>query len=273
MVKSASKERSFRMKIGFIGLGQMGSAVARAVAKSQEGDFLLSNHNQDKAKALQADIGGEVVSNQAIAQSGDLIFLGVKPNILAPLLEDLTKKNQVKDETVWVSMAAGIQLDRLAEFVPQDRLIRMMPNTPLRLGAGMTTYTCYNPDLIPLFEDLMAQSGEVKFLDEKAMDAATAIAGCGPAFAYQFIEALIDVGIQNGLTYDDSKLLASQTLLGAGHMVKSLDDHPAQLRHQVTSPGGSTIAGSVSLEKNKFRHAIIDAVNSALAQNQKLGED
>ena len=90
MAKSGNKERSFRMKIGFIGLGQMGSAVARAVAKSQEGDFLLSNHNQDKAKALQADIGGEVVSNQAIAQSGDLIFLGVKPNILAVSYTHLT---------------------------------------------------------------------------------------------------------------------------------------------------------------------------------------
>ena len=117
----------------------------------------------------------------------------------------------------------------------------------------------------------MANSGKILEIQESLMDAATAVAGCGPAFVYQFIEALGDAGVQNGLSRSQAIEMAAQTVLGSAQMVLATGQHPAQLRDAVTSPGGSTIAGVVELEKNGFRYAAISAVNAALKRNQELG--
>ncbi len=140
-------------------------------------------------------------------------------------------------------------IDSLAEFVSADKLIRIMPNTPVAIGQGMTTYSLVNPELAPLLEQILEKSGKVQQVPESLIDAATAIAGRGPAFVYQMIESLTDAGVQNGLTAQDAKILAAQTLAGTAQMVLTSDKHPAQLRQEVTSPGGSTIAGVVALEK------------------------
>ncbi len=147
-----------------------------------------------------------------------------------------------------------------------------MPNTPVAIGQGMTTYSVVNQELAPLLEQILEKSGKVQQVPEKLIDAATAIAGCGPAFVYQMIEALTDAGVQNGLTAEDAKILAAQTLAGTAQMVLSSDKHPAQLRQEVTSPGGSTIAGVVALEKEGFRYAVITAVAAALKKTRKLGK-
>lgn len=258
------------MKVGFIGIGNMGGAVARAVAKRDHFDLLLTNHNQEKAEKLKQDIGGDILSNQDIIQEADVIFLGLKPHLIMPFLEENRSLVDQAKDTVWISMAAGLSTDRLSQVLDADQLIRMMPNTPVSIGSGMTTFSTMNPNLVALFEDLMAESGSVKILPEADIDAASALAGCGPAFVYQFIESLIDAGIQNGLSYEDSKTLASQTLIGASQMVQESGLHPGELRHQVTSPGGTTIAGVVALEQNNFRYAVIDAVNQAVAKNSDL---
>lgn len=170
-------------------------------------------------------------------------------------------------------MAAGVPLDSLAAFVSADKVIRIMPNTPVAIGQGMTTYSLVNQNLAPLLEQILEKSGKVQQVPESLIDAATAIAGCGPAFVYQMIEALTDAGVQNGLTAQDAKVLAAQTLAGTAQMVLTSDKHPAQLRQEVTSPGGSTIAGVVALEKEGFRYAIIKAVAAALKKTRKLGKN
>ncbi len=260
------------MKIGFIGLGNMGAALAQAVSQQADTQLLLSNHNPAKAQALQAQLGGQLFSNREIAERAEVIFLGVKPYLVQSVLSGLQEQISQNSSAIWISMAAGATLDSLAEYVSADKLIRIMPNTPVAIGQGMTTYSVVNQELAPLLEQILEKSGKVQQVPEKLIDAATAIAGCGPAFVYQMIEALTDAGVQNGLTAEDAKILAAQTLAGTAQMVLSSDKHPAQLRQEVTSPGGSTIAGVVALEKEGFRYAIIKAVAAALKKTRKLGK-
>ncbi|MCP1639024.1 pyrroline-5-carboxylate reductase [Streptococcus gallinaceus] len=260
------------MKIGFIGLGNMGSAIATAVAKLEKHDFLLSNHNPEKAASLQDVIGGQLMTNADIASQAEVIFLGVKPHLIGKALTDLADAIAVNPQAIWISMVAGLTLADLQEYLPADNLIRIMPNTPVAIGQGMTTYAVENPQLAPLVEDLLAASGVVAQVPEDQIDAATAIAGCGPAFVYVFIDALMQAGLQNGLSADLAKKLAAQTLLGSAQLVLESGIHPAQLRDQVTSPGGSTIAGLVALEEHNFRYATLSGVNQALAKTRTLGK-
>ena len=260
------------MKIGFIGLGNMGAAILEAVAKTGPHELLLSDQNQEKLAALADRFQGKISNNQEIASQAQVIFLGLKPHLVGPVLSDLASSIAENPSAIWISMAAGVRLDQLAAYLPAEQIVRMMPNTPVAIGQGMTTFATSQAENARLFEDLMAQSGLVKQLPENLMDAATAIAGCGPAFIYELIEAMSAAGIQNGLSAQDAQLLASQTVLGAAQMVLESDQHPAQLRDQVTSPGGSTIAGLVALTQAGFQAATIQGVNQALERTRELGQ-
>ncbi len=257
------------MKVGFIGLGNMGSAIARAVAKCDDVSLFLSSHNPEKAGKLQAEIGGQLLDNAQVAAESDVVFLGVKPYQVASTIKEIGEGSN--NGNIWISMATGVSLETLAKLLPGHDLVRMMPNTPVAIGQGMTSYTSQSNKAKEVFKDLMAYSGKVVEIQEGLMDAATAVAGCGPAFVYQFIEALGDAGVQNGLSRSQAIEMAAQTVLGSAQMVLESGQHPAQLRDAVTSPGGSTIAGVVELEKNGFRYAAISAVNAALKRNQELG--
>lgn len=261
------------MKVGFIGLGHMGAALAEAVAGVAQVELLLSNHNPQKAGALQQRLGGCLLSNAAIVEQADVIFLGVKPHQVYPLLQELLAHPQSNPSAIWVSLAAGIQLADLAKIVPAEHLVRIMPNTPVAVGEGMTTYALTNQEWAPLIEELLAGSGLVQQVPERLLDAATAIAGCGPAFVYQFIEALMDAGIQQGLPAQEAKVLAAQTLSGTAQLLLQSKKHPAELRQEVTSPGGATIAGVVALEKAGFRHAVMTAVSKAFKRTKQLGKE
>ena len=260
------------MKIGFIGLGNMGAAILEAVSKTGPHELLLSDQNQEKLAALADRFQGKISNNQEIASQAQVIFLGLKPHLVGPVLSDLASSIAENPSAIWISMAAGVRLGQLAAYLPAQQIIRMMPNTPVAIGQGMTTFATSQAENARLFEDLMAQSGLVKQLPENLMDAATAIAGCGPAFIYELIEAMSAAGIQNGLSAQDAQLLASQTVLGAAQMVLESDQHPAQLRDQVTSPGGSTIAGLVALTQAGFQAATIQGVNQALERTRELGQ-
>ena len=257
------------MKVGFIGLGNMGGAIAKAAAKVDGVDLLLSSHNPVKAGKLQEEIGGELASNQEVAAKSDVVFLGVKPYQVGAVISDLG--SAVDNHALWISMATGVALSDLAQLLPGHDLVRMMPNTPVSIGEGMTSFTAKSAEGRDLFKRLLAKSGQVVEIPESLMDAATAVAGCGPAFVYQFIEAMGDAGVQNGLSRQDAIEMAAQTVLGSAKMVLATGQHPAQLRDAVTSPGGSSIAGVVALERDGFRYATIDAINSALKRNQELG--
>lgn len=266
------------MKVGFIGLGNMGAAIAESVAK-QDVDLLLSNHSLVKAERLASQLErASLATNADIATSCQVIFLGVKPYQVADLLEGLEEAIFKNPQALWVSMAAGLSIAKISAYLPDPAgLIRMMPNTPVAIGQGMTTFSLSSGERAnhdrETFRYLLAQSGKLQQLPESQLDAATGIAGCGPAYVYQFIEALADAGVQNGLGRSEALFLASQTLRGAAQMILDSGQHPAVLRDQVTSPGGATIAGLAALEEKGFRHATITAVNRAVERTKDLGKD
>lgn len=259
------------MKVGFIGLGNMGSALARCISHVSGVELLLSTYHLESATALKDEIGGTLLPNEEIIAQADYIFLGIKPQMLRSFSNELADNITQQPQITWVSMLAGVTIETLQTVLATHNIVRIMPNTPVSIGKGMTTITSNNEQLLEHVSKLLAKSGEIMPLPEQLMDSATAIAGCGPAFVYTFIEALADAGVKYGLPRELALKLAAQTVSGAGDMVLKSNTHPAALRDAVCSPGGSTISGVVALEENGFRHATIEAVSKAVARTKKLG--
>ena len=263
------------MKIGFIGLGNMGASLAKAVWKARNTDtILLSNLSQDKVDTFIASYGGQASSNEEIFAEADVIFLAVKPAQISSLLTEFQYILEKRQSLLLISMAAGVRLEKLASLVPsQHRFIRMMPNTPVSIGQGVISYAlsanCQVDDK-EVFCQLLKHAGLLFEISEGLIDAATGLAGCGPAFVYLFIEALADAGVQTGLPRETALQMAAQTVLGAGQLVLESKQHPGVLKDQVCSPGGSTIAGVASLEAHAFRGIVMEAVNKAYKRTKKL---
>ena len=267
------------MKIGFIGLGNMGGSLARLVAQEERfrSELLLANRSRNKAEKIAAEVGGQPVSNAEVFAQAEVIFLGIKPAQFADFLADYQEILDKRDSLLLVSMAAGLSLEILEKLTPSHhRWIRIMPNTPVAVGEGVISYALsqqVNQADEDLLQEILSSAGLLLKLEEKQLDAATALAGCGPAFVYLFIEALADAGVRAGLSRDISLELAKQTLLGAAKLSQVSVQHPAQLKDQVCSPGGSTIEGVASLEENAFRGTVMDAVQAAYKRTQELGDN
>ena len=190
------------MKIGFIGLGNMGGGLARVVARQKKHQILLANRSSEKAKQIANEVGGEPVTNEVIFEQANVIFLGVKPNQFADLLQEYQVILEKRSSVLLISMAAGLTLQQLEALVPtQHRLIRIMPNTPVAVGDGVISYALSDEATEQdehLLCELLDLAGLLVHLKEQQLDAATAVAGCGPAFVYLFLEALADAGVQTG---------------------------------------------------------------------------
>lgn len=262
--------------IGFIGCGNMGGAIAEAVSKTDVySKILLSDAFADKAKQLAEKIGGTVSDNSEIAETADIIFLGVKPQMLADAISEIKEKVTAR-EAVIVSMAAGVEIGRLeALFSSPVAIIRIMPNTPVAVGEGMVLY-CNNDKVtaasLDEFRAAMEFSGKLDAIPEKMIDAASALSGCGPAFVYMFIEALADGGVACGLPRDKALTYATQTLLGSSKLLSTSGKHPGELKDAVCSPGGSTIMGVKALESGSMRGTVINAVTDAFIKTKELGK-
>jgi pyrroline-5-carboxylate reductase len=203
------------------------------------------------------------------------VFLGVKPQMMAGVLSPLQPIFAEK-KPILVSMAAGLSLAQIESFAGTSLpIIRIMPNTPAAVGMGMITYdtnAAVTPELTADFLQDMAQAGTFDALPEKLMDAATAVAGCGPAYMYMMIEAMADGAVVCGLPRDKAMRYAAATMAGAAQMVLQSGQHPGALKDAVCSPGGSTIAGVSVLEQRAFRGAVMDCVKAAYKRNQELGK-
>ena len=262
--------------IGFIGTGNMGSAIAWAAAWSKQSDrVLLSNRTQAKAEALAAQLPGAAPStNEEIARTAQMIFLGVKPQMVQLVLSPLEPiLRQRKDRFILVTMAAGLSCERIRDIVDMDcPVIRMMPNTPASIGAGVIQYCGLGVTMEELdsFAALLAPAGLVDPVPEGLIDAASAVSGCGPAFAYLFLEALADGGVACGLPREKAVAYAAQMAEGAARMVLESGKHPGELKDAVCSPGGTTIQGVRTLEERGFRAAAMDAVIAAYEKTLKL---
>ncbi len=260
--------------IGFIGTGNMGAAVAKAVSASVSGTLLLTNRTPAKAQALAGALpNAAVVSNTEAAQRSDLLFLCVKPHIVPDVLEEIKDVLAArKDRFVICSMATAGTCARIRELVGDYPVIRIMPNTPTAVGCGVTEYCSVGVTDAELaqFRTLMAAAGILDPLDESLMDAASAVSGCGPAYAYLFAEALADGGVACGLPRAKAQLYAAGMLEGAAKMLRESGCHSGQLKDAVCSPGGSTIQGVRALEEAGFRGAVMDAVIAAYEKTIRM---
>lgn len=264
--------------IGFIGTGNMGGALAIAAAKAINPEFIvLSNRTAAKAEALASKLNCRVATKEQIASECTFLFLGVKPQQMGALLDELSPiLAQRKNEFVLVTMAAGLTMERIQTMAGGTYpVIRIMPNTPCAVGEGVIMYDKtenVSDAALELFLEDMRFAGVLDHLPESLIDAGSAVAGCGPAYAAMFLEALADGGVACGLPRQKALLYASQMLLGTAKLALETGKHPGQLKDEVCSPGGSTIAGVRALEDGAFRAAVIDAVKRAHERNQELGK-
>lgn len=263
------------MTFGFIGCGNMGGAIARAVCGAVGGEHvLLANKTHAKAERLAEELGCRVGDNQDAALC-DFVFLGVKPHLMEGMLACV--QGQLKEsKPILVTMAAGLTMARIREMAGGNYpVIRIMPNTPSAIGQGMIQYCMLDvpPAAEEAFLGAMAPAGRLDALQENLIDAASAVSGCGPAFACMFIEALADGGVACGLPRDKAIAYAAQMLSGSAQLVLQSGKHPGALKDAVCSPGGSTIQGVRTLEQNGFRGAVTDAVIAAFEKTKDLGKN
>ena len=263
--------------IGFLGCGNMGGAIARAVCKAADPQNVwLANRTAAKAEALAAELGCNTTINDEVAGRCDLIFLAVKPQmmeeLLAPLRFTLAER---PGRFVLCSMAAGLSIARIQEMAGGDcPVIRIMPNTPASVGAGMIQYCTSNvtAEEEAEFLKLMAPAGRLDAVPESLIDAASCVSGCGPAWVYQFIEALADGGVACGLPRAKAQEYAAQMVLGSAKLVLESGQHPGALKDAVCSPGGSTIQGVRVLEEKGLRGAVMDAVIASYNKTTEMGK-
>lgn len=264
------------MKIGFIGAGNMGGALASAVAVCEDAEVLVCDTDAIKARTVADRIGGKCSSSEEIAAECDFIFLAVKPNIVEDVARSLDPVLSSRTGATVVSMAAGVELFKLERcFSGKTPIIRIMPNTPASVGRGTVLWCageCVDNATAEAFEKIMQGAGLVDRIPERLIDAASAVSGCGPAFVFMFIEALADGGVKCGLPRDRALAYATETVLGAAELLRSSGKHPGELKDEVCSPGGSTIAGVAALESGAFRATAIDAVTSAYKRTLELGK-
>lgn len=261
------------MNVGFIGAGNMGGALARAISADKQTNIYIYDANEEKANTLANEIGASFATLDNLLSDSDFIFLGVKPNVIIGVCESIESK--VKDGAAVISMAAGVKVDKLSAAIGSGvPVIRIMPNTPVTVGAGMTAW-CKNAhvteDMAESFKKMMAYTGALDELPEDKIDSFCAIAGCGPAYAYMFIDALAKAGVECGLDYDRALFYASKMLSGSALMAQTSPLSPEVLCKNVCSPGGSTIEGVKVLEAASFANTVGEAIAAAYKRTKELG--
>lgn len=261
------------MKYGFIGCGNMGGAIARAVSRSTK-DIAIADRS-GKGKSLAAELGITYSDNATIAATCDRIFLAVKPYFMEDVLKAL-QPILAEKKPLLITMAAGLTISQIEAFAGCHLpVIRMMPNTPTAIGKGVTQYCCNDlVDKAVLGDWLvdMAPSGLMDALDEGLIDAASAVSGSGPAYMYVFLEALADGAVTCGIPRAKAYEYAAMTMVGAAEMYLQTKTHPGALKDAVCSPKGSTIVGLRALEEKGFRAAAMDCVIATYNRNKEIGK-
>ncbi|KAF9623524.1 hypothetical protein IFM89_003314 [Coptis chinensis] len=261
-------------KLGFIGAGKMAESIAKGVVKSGilPATRIRTAHKGSNRRDAFSSFGVQLYdTNQQVVEDSDVIIFSVKPQIIGEVVLQL--KPLLTEDKLLVSVAAGIPLKYLQNWAGHGRLIRVVPNTPAAVGHAATVISMgesaseKDADLI---SSLFGAIGKIWRADEKYLDAVTGLSGSGPAYIYLAIDALADGGVAAGLPRDLALGLASQTVLGAASMAINSGKHPGQLKDDVASPGGTTIAGIHELEKGGFRGILMNAVTAAGHRSQML---
>jgi len=266
------------LKIGFLGAGKMATALAKGFINAQlvkANQLFAADPFAAARKHFAAETGAKTFSaNLEVATAATVLILATKPDQAAAALAEIS--GAFTKNHLLISIAAGVTISKLENALPAGaRVIRVMPNTPALVGAGASGFALgKNATAVDaeLAEKLLSAVGVALLVKESLLDAVTGLSGSGPAYVYQFIEALSDGGVASGLPRDIATKLAAQTVLGGAKMVLETGQHPGALKDQVTSPGGTTIEGIHELEKGKLRATVINAVRAATEKSRKLGQ-
>lgn len=239
------------ISVGFMGCGMMASALMGGLEKLVNDPSSISCSDVWKPSVEKAASKGYTAmeSNEEVCKNAkDAIVIAVKPNVVEDVCGNIRK---VESEALIISIAAGVTLASLEKFLPGRRVVRVMPNTPCLVGEAASGYAmgslCVDKDR-EIVQGILGSVGIAKEIKEFLLNAVTGLSGSGPAYVYQFIEALADGGVRSGLPRDVAMELAAQTVKGAAEMVLKTGEHPGKLKDCVTSPGGTTIAGVEALE-------------------------
>lgn len=263
--------------LGIIGCGKMAYALLQGI-KREPGRRFANIYCNDidplRMELFVQEFAAIAAPGRKLAEKSDLVVLAVKPQQVWQVLEGL--QGSWRDGTLVISIAAGIKTADLEKALKtQLSVVRVMPNTPCLIGSGVCAVAAGSqakPRELETVRDLLAGMGEALILDEKYMDAVTAVSGSGPAYAYLVLEAFINAGINIGLDAALAKKLVLNTFQGSIDMIVQSQEHPAQLREQVCSPAGTTIAGIRQLEAGGLRRAFFDAVEQAYLRSIELGQ-
>lgn len=256
-----------------MGEALLSSAIARQVVAAA--DVAVAEVNDDRCALVTSSYGVRASSDVGAAVEGaDVVIFAVKPQEFDRAAHHLQGRFH-RDQTV-MSIMAGVPIDRIARMLSHASIVRVMPNTPAVVGEGMSVWTA-TPEVDDatrgqIVAILSALGREVYVEDEKYLDMATALSGSGPGFVFMLIEAFIDAGVHIGFKRSVAEMLALQTFIGSAKYAEATGKHLAQLRNEVTSPGGTTAAGLQVLEGSGLRGAIIDAIEAAYERSRELGE-
>ncbi|MGX7079205.1 pyrroline-5-carboxylate reductase [Gemella parahaemolysans] len=250
------------MKLGFIGAGNMGKSILEGLLRSgkvSNSDIFVRNSSDKSTSRVVNEMDAVFCRNlEEIVKNSDIIFLGVKPYLVGEIIDEVG--DNFKNKIV-ISMAAAVEIKDLERKLPNTKIVRIMPNTPVKVGAGVVGVvfnSLVNDEDKIIVLDLLSNLGIAEEILEKDMAALTALSGSGPAYGYLFIEALADGAALNGLKRSVAYRLAANTVLGAAKMVLETKEHPGKLKDDVCSPSGSTIEAVRVLEQKNFRSAVIE---------------
>ncbi len=264
--------------IGFIGSGNMAGAMIDGLLSSgitARSNIMASNRTKDKLDKLKAKYDIQIaIDNREVAEFADILILAIKPNKYGAVIKEIS--GYIKDESIIVSIAAGISIDTISKlFGKKHKIVRTMPNIPAVVGEAITGL-CYNEQVkeqeLKWVLEIFNSFGIVETLDEELMDVVTAVSASSPALVYMFIEALADGAVLKGLPRDKAYKMVSQAVLGAAKMVLESGNHPGQLKDRVCSSGGTAIEAIYSLEKKGFRGHVIESIERCTEKAAKLGK-
>lgn len=254
--------------IGFIGCGNMAKAMINGILKSklvEPNDIIASANTQASLDLVKEEYNIETTLNNIdVSKKANIIILAIKPNMYEKILDEI--KDDLQGEAIIISIGGGISLDFLKKNLKKGaKYIKTMPNTPAMVGEGMSAISPgenMKEEDIELVKDIFNSFGKVEILEEKLIDGFTALCGSSPAYIYMIIEAMADGAVLEGISRKKAYTMASQAILGAAKMVLETGTHPGELKDNVTSPGGTTILGVASLEKNKIRSTMMETIKA-----------
>lgn len=264
------------MKVGFIGCGNMGTAMVSGILKKglfRKDEIIVSNLTEAGTRRSREKLGVvTTMDNRQVAGESKILFLAVKPQFYQEVIGEIA--DLLTEDQILVGIAPGKTLGWLEETCKKPmKVVRLMPNTPAQVGEGMTS-VCVNDRVTEedarQIREITDSFGKTEFIPERLMDAAGAVSGSSPAYVFMFIEAMADAAVAQGMPRKQAYAFAAQAVLGSAKMVLETGMHPGELKDMVCSPAGTTIEGVRVLEKAGMRSAVFEALNACAEKGKRL---